>query len=185
MKINNISKTSFKSYVPIKIYAKDQHDSRFHRVYNNPDNNNYKRCQRQIISNLNGNIENPNEDFINLYKNFDEEYALLPVVRSFYSGGSEVYLISGHDVDNILPNAKRIGKAKALKIEDEDLKSFFTDSVVSNYYRETEKYLKNSSKRLKNENKEPLTLKVYFDAIRDKKGKVKNFTLLGGNFVVD
>lgn len=186
MKLGSVSNTSFKSYVPVRIYARNKGDTRFHRVYNNPDNNHFKRCQRQIVSNLNGTAKEPNKDFIENYKQVDRDYASTPAARSFYPGASAIYLVTGHDVDGIITNAKRIGKAKSESVLlTGSTKTNYTKNVVKDYIDDSNKYLKRFSTILKNEYRQPLILKVYFEAERNKKGEVKKFKLLGSNFVVD
>jgi len=186
MKLTSTLNTNFKSYIPVKIYAKDQYDDKYHRVYYDKSNNNLKRCQRQIVGNLNGTIKEKDNNFIELYKFLDKDYASNPVVRSFYAGGSSIFLITGNDVDSMNLITKKIGKAKSELLNSTgETKSGYTGKIVRECYSEFEKYLKNLAKRVKNKDNKSLTMKAYFNAQRDKNGKIKKFTLFGAKFIVD
>ena len=191
MKVNSIPQTSFKSYVPVALYARRNEDEQFKRVYYSKDNNYLSRCQKQVIRTLNGTHKNPNQQFLDFYKMFDKQYVEHPEARSIYDNkNSLVYLVTGFDVKALDNISREIGIAKAEeKAKNPNMqgkiKSPHVSAVANEYFRKAYAYLANYSRRLKDDNGKPLILKVYLDAKCDKKNNIKEFSIAGTKLVSD
>ena len=178
MNINSVSQTSFKSYIPVALYARRNEEECFHRVYYSKDNNYLSRCQKQVIRTLNGTHKNPNTAFIDSFKQHDKQYAEHPEARSIYDNkNSLVYLVTGFDVKSLDNISREIGIAKAEETH--------VSAVVNEYFQKAYSYLANYSRRLKDEQGNPLVMKVYLDAKCDKKNNVKEFSIANVKFVSD
>ncbi|MCD7879791.1 MAG: hypothetical protein LUG16_07660 [Candidatus Gastranaerophilales bacterium] len=177
--------TSFKRYVPISYYAKNPNDDNYTRIVKNQ---NIRKCQRFVVSNLNSTAKNnKNEEFINYYRKHDPDYRRVPAVRSVYDENKPVvYLVTGSDVDRVDLMGKEIGKAKRESIDKlGHSKSFEARSAVSNYFNGVKDFLKNSCTRLKSANNENLSLKVYFEPKYNKKNELVKFNYMGAEFTED
>ena len=193
MKINFIPQQSFKSCVPVEFYMRrNENDDKFERVYYSTENNNLSRCQKEVIKTLNGKHNNPNTTFLDFYKFFDKQYARYtehPKARSVYDkANSKVYLITGNDVKEISNMARDIGIAKSQEKAKNPhttskLSSEHIANVTNDYYCNAYSYI--SKRRLKNEQGNPLIMKVYLNAKCDKNNKVKNFSIAGAKLVKD
>ena len=191
MKINSASQTNFKSYVPVILYARRNEEEGFRRVYYSKDNNHLSRCQKQVIRTLNGTHKNPNQKFLDFYRMFDKQYVEHPEARSLYDNkNSLVYLVTGFDVKALDNISSEIGIAKAEEKAKHPnaqgkIRSVHVSSVVNEYFRKAYSYLANYSRRLKNQQGNPLIMKVYLDAKCDKKNNVKEFSIAGAKLVAD
>ena len=191
MNINFVSQQSFKSYVPVVLYARRNEDEQFKRVYYSKDNNYLSRCQKQVIRTLNGTHKNPNKMFLDFYRFFDKQYVEHPEARSVYDNkNSLVYLVTGFDVKALDNISREIGIAKSQeKAKNPNskgkLQSSHISSVANEYFRKVYTYLANYSRRLKSEQGDPLIMKVYLDAKCDKKNNIKEFSIAGAKLVND
>ncbi len=184
-----INPVSFKGYVPVKFYAKNPANGKYSRVIKHE---NLRKCQGFVVRNLNGTAKaNRNNEFVDFYRSHDKDYREYPFVMSVYDEEKArepiVYMITGNDADRAKELAKPVGIAKGESIERiGNSKSFEARYAAKNYFQNMKYFLKNSCRRLKNENREDLTLRVFFDPEYTKKEqKLKGFKYVGCDFVAE
>ncbi len=177
--INNITNPSFKAYIPVTYYAKHPSKDEYVPVIKNE---NIKKCHGFVVRNLNGTAKNQkNDEFIKFYRDYDSDYRRTPKVMSVYDKDSpKVYMVTGRDVDAVKNMAKPIGIARSESIDRcGRSKTFESANAAKNYFSNVKNFLRNSCRRLKNEDNEKLSLRVYFNP----KYGVRNNKLQGFDFV--
>lgn len=140
--------------------------------------------QGQIVRNLNGTLKNKNDNFIKFYKSHDKDYAKNAAVKSIYDKDSSVvYMVTGFDTNIVDSYAKNIGltKASEKKYYDNSTNEY-SKKAASDYFNNVFKFLQNSCKRVKTDSGDDLTLKVYFEAKRNKRDEITGFTLTNAQF---
>lgn len=177
--ITSVQTPSFKAYIPIEIYARNPKTDKYVPVLKKE---NLKKCQSFVVRNLNHTAKNnKNDGFVDFYKQHDLDYCKTQVVQSIYPDkGPTIYMVSGSDVDKVKEMAKPIGKAKAEALDlTGQSSSFEVFQAGRNYFDDVKRFLKSSCQRLKNPQKEDLTLRMYFEP----KYGVRNKKLQGFDFV--
>lgn len=179
--MNNVS---FKGYIPVKCYAKNEGENNYRRVYYDEQNNYLTKCQGQIVRNLNGTLKNKNDEFIKFYKSHDKDYAKSACVKSVYDKeNSLTYMVSGFDANIVDNYAKTIGLTKAAsKKYYGKSNTYYSKKATNDYFSNVFNFLKNSCKRVKTPDGDDLTLKVYFDTKRNKKDEIIAFKLVNAKF---
>ena len=172
--ISSVQSPSFKGYVPVQFYAKNPANGKYGPVQKME---NIKRCQGFVVRNLNGTAKNnKNEEFVKWYKQYDKDYASLPQVHSVYDHEHPiVYMVTGSDVDTVREMAKPIGRAKSDSIDEfGHAHSFEVYQTGHEFYRNVQRFIKNTCRRLKSPEKDDLTLRVFFDPVYGKKNQFTN-----------
>ena len=180
MKINNINSTSFKAYIPVRIYMRSNPNEEFFPA--NP--NNAKKCNRYLVNKLNNpkEVNDINAKFVEYYSSYDKDYAEVPYVHSKYDKYLPyVTLISGknaRDVDNF---GKKIGIAKgSSKKMFGHTKSQEVRVATQNYYNDIRENLQESFPPVTDKDNNPLNLYAFFDNVKyDKDGKIKQYDFVG------
>ncbi len=179
MNINNIKTPSFKAYIPVTYYAKHPDKNEYVPIVKNE---NIKKCQGFVVRNLNGTAKNlKNDKFIKFYRDYDSDYRRNPKVMSVYDKDSPlVYMVTGRDVDVVKNMAKPVGIAKGQSIDRcGRSKSFESANAAKNYFSNVKSFLRSSCRRLKSNDGQNLSLRVYFDP----KYGVRSQKLQGFDFV--
>lgn len=185
MNIQTISPVSFKGYIPVKYMAKDDETGRYMPVTSNEY---IKKCQSFVVRNLNGTAKNNvSEEFVELYKSYDKDYAKNPVVRSVYDKNRPiVHMFSGTETDIIDNYAKPVGRAKGEAMDAIGKSKSFESSVASrNFFKNVRSYINGSARRLKSENGKNLSLVVYFNPKYTRNDNLKKFEYAGAVFLED
>ncbi len=181
--MKSVQKISFNGYVPIGYYAKNPETNRYSRVV---QDKNIRKCQSFIVRNLNGTAKNmKDEDFVDFYRAYDRDYAINPLVRSVYDKDRPVvYLVTGKDVNYVDKLAKPIGIAKGEAMDRYgSSKSFESISESNTFFRKVKEFFKNKCQRLKSDDGQNLSLKVYFDPKYNKKNNLVGFNFVNARFV--
>ena len=181
--MNNIS---FKGYIPVEIYAKNNGDKTYHRVLDKPDGY-LRKCQGAVVRNLNKTLKQPDEKFIEFYKSHDKDYALKPVVKSLYDKEfSSIYMVTGLDADMLGYYGKCRGTADNITdkyYQKSDFRNvYYKKKAVHDYFSNSFNYLNNNAKRVKSPQGDDLKLKVYFEAKRNKNDEITGFKLTNAKF---
>lgn len=170
---------SFKGYIPVKCYARNEGEQgNFRRV---SDEGYLRGCQNVIVRNLNNTSpKEKNEDFVDFYKSHDKDYRALTHVNSVFSSEEPVfYLVSGRDTNAVYYEKQRI--ANAYKYGPRTVYK-----AKENYFKNIFKFMSDECKRLRTEDGDELTLKVFFEAKRNKKGvhkgEVNGFKIVNAQF---
>lgn len=185
MSISNVSAPSFKAYVPVTYYAKNPETGKYSRVVKEQ---NLKKCQRFIISNLNNTAKRFKDDlFVECYKRFDDDYTKNPTAKSFYDeDNARVFLITGNDADKIQEFAKPIGIAKGEAMDKIGHSKSYEASLASRiYFHEVQSYLKNTARQLRAQDGTKLEMRAFFNPTYTKKGKHTGFQFVGFQMVAD
>jgi len=183
VKMKSVQKISFNGYVPIGYYAKNPETNRYSRVVRDE---NIRKCQSFIVRNLNGTAKNmKDEGFVDFYKSYDRDYVNNPSVRSVYDKNRPVvYLVTGEDVNYVDKLAKPIGIAKGEAMDRYgSSKSFESASASNSFFRSVKAFFNNECQRLKSNDGQNLSLKVYFDPKYNKKNKLVGFNFVNARFV--
>lgn len=160
---------SFNGYIPVTYYARNPKTNQYVPVLKHE---NIRKCNSYVVRNLNKTAKkNLNNDFIELYKSIDKDYAKTPMVHSIYDLKQPVvYLVTGSDTDQI----NSMGKDLRLKKQDifentgnNDTPA--TQKVNKEFFEKTRNFLKNVCKRIKNNKGEKLTMCVFFEPKYTKK----------------
>lgn len=181
--ISSVQSPAFKGYVPVQFFAKNPANGKYGPVQKR---DNIKKCQSFVVRNLNGTAKNnKNENFVDFYKQYDSDYRSVRAVHSVYDDNRPiVHMITGKDVDKVREMAKPIGKAKADSLDAfGHTGSFEVYQTGRDYYRDVHNFIKHSCKRLKSDNDQNLTLRVYFDPVYGKKGQFKGFNFVNARFI--
>lgn len=182
MNIKSNSTVSFKGYVPVKYMAKDDETGRYLPVTSDKL---VRKCQNFVVRNLNGTAQkNFNEDFVELYKKYDKDYARTPIVHSVYDKRLPiVHMVTGADVQTVENFAKPVGIAKGAAMDSIGRSSSFEASMASrNYFKNVRAFIQGQCKRLKSENGKNLSLVVYFDPKYTRTDKLKGLDYAGALF---
>ncbi|MCD7780265.1 MAG: hypothetical protein LUH05_06290 [Candidatus Gastranaerophilales bacterium] len=183
--INNNMNISFKSYVPVKYYAKNPDNDRYSRVI---DESNLKKCHGIIVRNLNRTLKNnKREDFVDYYEQYDFDYKCNPKVCSIYDKDTpDIFLVTGKDVDTVKEMAKPVGRAKGDAMDRlGHSKSFESSYAARNYFSNVKSFLKNRCRRLKDNDGVNLSLQVFVNPQYKKNNELKGFELEGARFIKD
>lgn len=183
--INKISPCSFKSYIPVTYYAKAPNENEYTQIISRE---NMRKCQSFVTRNLNGTAKNMKcPEFVNMYKSYDKGYAYNPVVHSVYDKDTPtVYMVTGNDVNVVQSYAKNVGKMKSESIlRIGEAKSYESKKAAKDYFRQVKNFMKKSCRRVKNQNNEDLSLRVYFDTPLTRNGNIKGFNFANARFVKD
>ncbi len=183
--IKNVSNVSFKGYVPVRYYAKNPATGKYSPVVKNE---NIKKCNSFVVRNLNGTLKkNKNEDFVDFFRSHDSDYRRLPVVHSVYDQNAPVvYLITGKDADTVREMAKPIGRAKGEALDKTGCsKSFEVSNASNDFFRNVKAFMKNGCRRLKSEEGDNLSLRVYFDPKYNKKNNLTGFDFVNARFLTE
>ncbi len=183
--INFNNNLSFKSYIPVNYYAKNPETGKYAPV---TDNQNIRKCNGFIVRNLNGTLKNnKRDDFVDFYKSYDSDYKNDSRVHSVYDKNTPtVYLVTGNDVDIVREMAKPVGKAKGNAIEKLGYSnSFEAANAAKQYFSNVKSFLKNRCCRIKDENGNNLSLRIYFDPQYNKKNQLKGFELNNARFLTE
>ena len=183
--IKSVQQVSFRGYVPVHYYAKNPKTDNYVPVIRIE---NIKKCHSFVVRNLNGTAKNmKNDEFVNFYRSYDEDYRKNPKVHSVYDKDSPVvYLVSGKDVDTVRELAKPVGKAKSEAVEIlGHSKSFEAQMASKNFFRNVKHFLKTTCRRLKSKDRKNLSLNVFFVPQYNKKDKLVGFNYVGANFTED
>lgn len=181
--LNKISPCSFKSYIPVTYYAKDPNETEYTQIISK---DNMRKCQSFVVRNLNGTAKNMRcPEFVNLYKSYDKDYQYYPVVHSVYDKDEPiVYMVTGKDVDIVQSYAKNVGKAKSESIARiGESRSYESRKAAKNYFKDVKKFLNNFCNRVRNNQSEELSLRVYFDTELTKTGNIKGFKFANARFI--
>lgn len=185
MVIRSAQYPSFKSYIPVTYYATNPETGKYSRVVKEE---NIKKCQRFIISNLNGTAKRFKDDlFVEFYKKFDSDYVKNPVAKSFYDEDkARVFLITGKDADEIQKFAKPIGIARGEAMDKIGSSKSYEASLASRiYFHDVRSYLKNTARQIRANDGTRLEMRAFFDPTYTKKGKHTGFKFVGFQMVAD
>lgn len=183
--MQSVQNISFKAYVPVTYYAKNPATNKYVPV---TKEENIRKCQSFVVRNLNGTAKNmKNDKFVEFYKSFDSDYAKVPKVRSVYDKDyPQVFMVTGRDVDFVDEMAKPVGKAKGDAMDRlGHSKSFEAANATRSYFREVKDFLKYRCPRLKNDEGQKLSLRLYFDPKYNKKGDLKGFDFVNAGFTAE
>ena len=181
--IKSVQNISFKAYVPVSYYAKNPANGQYVPVIKKE---NIRKCHGFVVRNLNGTAKrNKNEKFVDFYKAHDADYRRNPKVQSVYDRNLPVvYMVSGNDVDVVTELAKPVGKAKS---ESLDLighsNSFESSRAANEFFKNVRSFLNKSCRRLKSDDKQNLSLRVYFDPKYNTKDKLVSFNFVNARFI--
>lgn len=185
MSITSVHTPSFKAYIPITYYAVNPETGKYSRVVKDE---NVKKCQRFIISNLNNTAKRFKDDlFVECYKRFDNDYVKNPVAKSLYDeDNARVFLITGDDADKVQSFAKPIGKAKGEAMDKIGHSKSYEASLASRmYFHEVKSYLKNTARQIRAQDGTRLEMRAFFNPTYTKKGKHTGFQFVGFQMVAD
>ena len=179
--INNINSISFKSYVPVRYFAKSYKDGNYYPIY---DKDKIKKCNGYVVRNLNGTAgkNSRNDELIATFSSYDKDYKETPKVRSACDRGV-VYIVTGKDAGKLSEYAKPIGIAKSASIDAfGHSESHDAKLRTREYFANVKYFLKNTCRQIKGEDGKPLTLNAYFDP-QYKNGELKDFKYNSLEFV--
>ena len=179
--ISNINSVSFKGYVPVRYFAKNNKDGSYYPIY---DKDKIKKCNNYIVRNLNGTAgkNSKNDELVDKFSSYDKDYKEKPYVRSVCDRGV-VYLVTGKDANKLPEYAKPIGIAKSESLDAfGHSESHDAKLRTREYFANVKSFLKNTCIQIKGGNDKPLTLNAYFDP-QYKNGELKDYKYNSLEFV--
>ena len=185
MSISSVHNPSFKAYIPVTYYATNPSTGKYSRVVKDE---NLKKCQRFIISNLNNTAKRFKDDvFVECYKQFDSDYVKNPTAKSFYDeDNARVFLITGDDADTVQSFAKPIGIARGeAKDRIGHSKSYEASLASRIYFHDVRAYLKNTARQHRAQDGTRLEMRAFFNPTYNKKGRHTGFKFVGFQMVAD
>ncbi len=180
MKITNNS-PNFGASIPVYYYAKDKAG----KVWRVMKPENIKKCNSYIIRNLTGSLKNKNENLINLFKKFDNEYKLSGKIRSVYDNAqATVYLVTGKkDCNAIKEMGEKLGEVKSESLSRvQTTKTFEVMEAAKQFFKKALNYVKRPDIKKKTTDGTPVSMHITFDAAYKRNGEVKGFTFNNINF---
>ena len=190
--ITSVQSPSFKSCVPVQIYAKHPDTGKYSPLRKkNNDSKNIRKCQRYIVSNLNSKQAPKEPGFVGFYSSVDKDYSAVKAAYSYYDDeNSKVYMFTGRDVDTVKEMAKPIGLASAQALDlYGNTNSPEVKEAKKNYYKNMKSFVRKNTNFLRSPDGRRLALRVYFDPIFYQKGKnkgnLKDLQFVGARFVYD
>ncbi len=180
MNITNNS-PNFGASFPVYYYAKDKAG----KVWRIMKPENIKKCNSYIIRNLTGSIKSKNENLIEKFKRFDNEYKLTGKIRSVYDNAqSIVYLVTGKkDCGAIKEMGQKLGEIKSESLNrTQTTKTFEVVEAAKQFFKKALAYVKRHDIKKKNKDGTGLSAHITFDALYKKNGEVKGFQFNNINF---
>ncbi|MBQ3641345.1 hypothetical protein II906_05415 [bacterium] len=179
----NVSNCSFKSYIPVKYYAVNPKNGEYSPV---TKKSNLRKCHSFVIRNLTGSAKNnKNAEFVDTFKSMDREYRNNKAARSYYDKNKAlVHLLTGDDVSNVDEFAKSLGIAKGDALDRAGTTHTFEVSMTSqNVYDKVMSYISHDARPIRDENRTPLELRVFFNPKYKKNGDLKGFEYIESKFL--
>ena len=181
---NNVS---FRGCIPVEFYARYPKTNKYVPIVKP---RNVKKCQSFVVRNLNKTLkeENRTTEFVEIYKSVDKDYARTPSVRSYFDKYvpvaqkmsdpyfPSVYLFTGNDIDKANEIGRNLGEIKSDIFERTGQKdNAEVERAKRHYHNQMKKLFDKICSRVRDEQGNDLTLRVFFEPKYKKNGEFKKF----------